>query len=108
MHVDLDKQVQSNERLAKDLKTEQEQSNAYRVQLDTLTQEIHELETSLEELKQEKNQFLLSKMEDDKDTDGQDVVRRLTKEKVRGARLACCRLCTRVTFRNNPNSKPKT
>jgi predicted nucleic acid-binding Zn-ribbon protein len=74
---------QSNEQLTKDLQSEQKQTNSYRSQIETLTNEIHELEKTFEELKHEKNQLFLTKMDGDEDDERQNLVRQLTQEKVK-------------------------
>jgi len=72
---------QSNEQLTNDLQNEQKQINSYQIQIEKLTNEIHELEKTFEELKQEKNQLLFNKMDGDQDDERQNLVRQLTQEK---------------------------
>jgi len=48
-----------------------------------LTNEIRELEKTLDESKQEKNQLIINKMDGDQDDERQNLVRQLTQEKVR-------------------------
>ncbi len=48
-----------------------------------MTNEIRELEKTLDESKQEKNQLLISKMDGDQDDERQNLVRQLTQEKVK-------------------------
>jgi len=69
--------------LTNDLQNEQKQINSYQIQIEKLTNEIHELEKTFEELKQEKNQLLFNKMDGDQDDERQNLVRQLTQEKVR-------------------------
>ena len=52
------------------------------MQIEKLTSEIQELEKALDELKDERKQLLLSKMDGDADDDRQNLVRQLTQEKV--------------------------
>ena len=73
---------QLNEQLTNNLQSEQKQINTYRIQIETLTNENHELEKTFDELKQEKNQLLLNKMDGDQDDERQNLVRQLTQEKV--------------------------
>ncbi len=73
---------QLNEQLTNDLQSEQKQINTYRIQIETLTNENHELEKNFDELKQEKNQLLLNTMDGDQDDERQNLVRQLTQEKV--------------------------
>jgi chromosome segregation ATPase len=77
-----------NEQLTNDLQNEQKQINSYKIQIEKLTNEIHELEKTFEELKQEKNQLLFNKMDGDEDDERQNLVRQLTQEKVRGFLLS--------------------
>lgn len=52
------------------------------MQIEKLTSELQELEKALDELKEEKNQLLLSRMDGDADDERQNLVRQLTQEKV--------------------------
>jgi hypothetical protein len=76
-----------NTQLTNDLQNEQKQTNAYRIQVEELTNEIQEIEKSFQDIKQEKNQLLLNRMEGDEDDERQNLVRQLTQEKVR--RIFC-------------------
>jgi len=76
-------QNQSNERLTNDLQVEQNQTNSYRNQIEILTNDIHEFEKIVNELKEEKNQLVLNNMDGDQDDQRQNLVRQLTQEKVR-------------------------
>jgi bacterioferritin (cytochrome b1) len=73
---------QSNDKLTSDLQIEQKQTNSYRNQIETLNTEIHTLEKLLNELKEEKNQLIQTKMDGDQDNERQNLVRQLTQEKV--------------------------
>ncbi|CAF0905703.1 unnamed protein product [Rotaria sordida] len=81
LHMEREHQNQSNEQLNNDLQNEQKQTNSYRIQIETLTNEIHTLEKASDELQQEKNQLLLTKMNNDQDEEGQNLVRQLMQEK---------------------------
>ena len=52
-------------------------------QLESLTNELHELEKTLNQLKEEKNQFIQTKIDADQDNERQNLVRQITQEKVR-------------------------
>ena len=73
---------QSNNQLNSDLQSEQKQTNSYRIQIETLTNEIHTLEKSLNELKQEKNQLILSQMDSKQDSEQHNLVQKLIQETV--------------------------
>ncbi len=73
---------QSNDKLTSDLQIEQKQTNSYRNQIETLNTEIYTLERLLNELKEEKNQLIQTKMDGDQDNERQNLVRQLTQEKV--------------------------
>ncbi len=73
---------QSNDKLTHDLQIEQKQTNSYRNQIETLNTEIYTLERLLNELKEEKNQLIQTKMDGDQDNERQNLVRQITQEKV--------------------------
>jgi len=73
---------QSNDKLTHDLQIEQKQTNSSRNQIETLNTEIHTLEKLLNELKEEKNQLIQTKMDGDQDNERQNLVRQITQEKV--------------------------
>ncbi|CAF4018026.1 unnamed protein product [Rotaria magnacalcarata] len=72
---------QSNQQLNNVLENEQQQTNSYRIQIETLTNEIETLEHALNELRQEKNELLIAKVNNDQDEDERNVVRQLIQEK---------------------------
>lgn len=67
------------------METEEKQANVYQKQIETFTADIHQLEETIEELKQEKNQLFLNKIEGENsnDEERQNLLRQLTQEKVR-------------------------
>lgn len=69
--------------MSNDLENEQKQGNSYRNQIEILTNDFSEMEKNFNELKEEKNQLLLNRMEGDEDDERQKFVRQLTQEKVR-------------------------
>ncbi len=73
---------QFNDKLTHDLQIEQKQTNSYRNQIETLNTEIYTLERLLNELKEEKNQLIQTKMDGDQDNERQNLVRQITQEKV--------------------------
>lgn len=68
-----------NEKLNDDL---QKQTNSSRNQIDLLNNEIQQLEKTLNEIKEEKNQLIQIKMDGDEDNQRQNLVRQITLEKV--------------------------
>ncbi|CAF0826609.1 unnamed protein product [Rotaria sp. Silwood1] len=74
-------ETQSNEQLINDLQSEQKQTNSSRIQIETLINENHTLEKTLDELQQEKNQLLLTKMDADQDEERRNLVQQLMQEK---------------------------
>ncbi|CAF0805138.1 unnamed protein product [Adineta ricciae] len=81
LHLDLEQRKQINEQLTDDLHNEQNTTTSNRMQIEKLTSEIQEFEKALDELKDEKKQLLLSKMDGDADDERQNLVRQLTQEK---------------------------
>jgi prefoldin subunit 5 len=60
----------------------QKQTNSSRNQIELLTNEIHQLEKTLNNLKEEKNQLIQIKMDGDQNDERQNLVRQITLEKV--------------------------
>jgi hypothetical protein len=56
--------------------------NSSRNSIELLNEEIHQLEKHVNELKEEKNQFIQSQMNGDQNDERQNLVRQLTNEKV--------------------------
>jgi hypothetical protein len=99
---------QINEQLNNDLQNEQKQINSYRIEIETLTNDIHEFEKNFEELKQEKNQLLINKMDGDQDDERQNLVRQLTQEKVEKSSFFLFNFSFIIFFsRINMNNKQK-
>jgi hypothetical protein len=72
-----------------------------------LTNEIRELEKTLDESKQEKNQLIINKMDGDQDDERQNLVRQLTQEKVRRIFFFSFSIISLVFSRINMNNNPK-
>ncbi|CAF3910058.1 unnamed protein product, partial [Adineta steineri] len=72
---------QTNIQLQNDLQIEQRQTNSYRNQIETLNNEIHLLEKTSNDLKDEKNQVIQTRIGDDQDNDRQTFIRQIIQEK---------------------------
>ncbi len=72
-----------------------------------MTNEIRELEKTLDESKQEKNQLIINKMDGDQDDERQNLVRQLTQEKVRRIFFFSFSIISLVFSRINMNNNPK-
>ena len=70
-------------KLTNDLQAEQRQANSYQRQIETLNNEIQILEKNLNDLQEEKKQFIQTQMNGDEDQERQNLVRQITQQKVR-------------------------
>ncbi|CAF1214300.1 unnamed protein product [Adineta ricciae] len=81
MQNDLSQQTQINIKLTNDLQAEQRQAASYQRQIETLNNEIQILEKNLNDLQEEKKQFIQTQMNGDEDQERQNLVRQITQQK---------------------------
>ncbi|CAF2579258.1 unnamed protein product [Rotaria sp. Silwood2] len=81
LNNDLEQRKETNDKLINDLQIEQKQTNSYRYQIESQTNEIHELEKTLNELQNEKNQLIQTKIDTDENDERQNLFQQITQEK---------------------------
>ncbi|CAF2987380.1 unnamed protein product [Rotaria sp. Silwood2] len=81
LNNDLEQRKETNDKLINDLQIEQKQTNSYRYQIESQTNEIHELEKTLNELQNEKNQLIQTKIDTDENDERQNLFQQITQER---------------------------
>ncbi|CAF3738975.1 unnamed protein product [Rotaria socialis] len=76
-------QNQSKNKLINGLQLEQTKINSCQNQTESLTNEIHELQKTLNEFKNEKNESIQNKMDGGENDERQNLVRHITEEKIK-------------------------
>ncbi|CAF4632014.1 unnamed protein product [Rotaria socialis] len=74
---------QSKNKLINGLQLEQTKINSCQNQTESLTNEIHELQKTLNEFKNEKNESIQNKMDGGENDERQNLVRHITEEKIK-------------------------